>query len=268
MFLQKKLAVLILIFILYIFPDSSFAVTCCVDHGGEYACNYTTGELYCKDGTLSKDCTCRRVTLTPTLTPTPTPMPTTNPTLPSCVANSTYDKNLKICKCNSGYTADENSCISYKDYCWHNFGSNSTYDSSKEGCVCSSGYLWNTDGNACISYNKTCQNRLGINSYYNSQDNTCNCYKGYSIIDDECELIPTPVVNQVLETKVAISSIPYPSNTPIKEKNITSVREPTKEPKINIKDGDKKSFVTDEIKQKNIISRLFEGIWSFISNLF
>lgn len=265
MLLRIILPTLFAILFFTFFPKSTFAITCCVNHGGEYACDYSSGKLYCKDGTLSTDCTCKKVTPTPT----PSTKPTPAPTLPACVPNSTYDKTLKGCKCNSGYIIEGNTCVSLRDYCWHNFGSNTTYNSEKDSCVCSGGYLWDEGSSSCITYNKICQIKLGDKSYYNSGDNTCNCYEGYYINNNECALIPTPIISpEKLETKVVVDSASEPSPTSIQEIRITSSPTPTDEPKIIINDGGSESFTTDVKPQKNIIKKVIENIWNFITSIF
>ena len=101
-----KLFVIIFVLFYFLIPKVIFAQTssCCSQNGGVYACNSSTSELYCKDGTISRECVCKITTPTPSPSPIPTPIPT----LPSCVAYSTYDTTLNACKCNSGYIVKDN----------------------------------------------------------------------------------------------------------------------------------------------------------------
>lgn len=265
MFVKKVLPALFLVLIFYFIPTGSFAQTaCCSQNGGVYACDYSTSKLYCRDGTVSKDCTCKKVTYTPTPSPKPTPVPT----LPFCVPHSTYDKSLKGCKCDSGYIVSDNSCITYQDFCWQNFGGNSSYDKDNDRCVCSSGYAWDGKNNTCISLNKICQNNLGSKSYYNSEDKTCNCFQGYYIKDGKCSVIPTPIAFPTLESKIPITSAPYPIVSEDQNENISSPSPTFSEKEQMVKSSGDDSFVTESKPQKNLIIRVLEVIWHLIINVF
>lgn len=262
--LVKVLAALVLFF--FLIPLGVFAQTsCCSANGGVYACDYSTSVLYCKDGTVSRECSCRQITPTPTLSPTPTIIPT----LPACVPNSSFDANLRACKCNSGYTVKDSACVSYRDFCWSTFGGNSNYDSDKDGCVCASGYAMRTDGKSCISYDEVCRNALGEKSSYNKENNNCVCHAGYSIQDNKCQPIPSPFLSPIVK-QVNISKItsPKPTETPIAEKVSFPQKTvtPENEPTLVVKNGG--NFVTEEKHRENIIQKFLSAIKNFLSNLF
>ena len=271
--IKKAVLVIFIFFGLFLTTEAYGEVTCCVGHGGEYACDYTNGTLYCKDGSISSDCTCRMVT--PTLTPvptfTPTPIKSPVPT-PSCVVNATYDTSNRMCQCISGYTAYENSCIVFEQYCWKKFGGNSKYDANKDTCVCASGYSWNSKGTDCISYNEVCQNELGDKSYYNKEDNTCNCFQNYSIQDKKCQLIPKKETANIQQTS---KSFPSPTNAPEPTVVLTNSNSPTPTNILNVKkstivknDEENKNFVTEKKINENKIIEIISKIWDYITHFF
>lgn len=257
-------------FILFSFlmPGVVFAQTssCCSQNGGVYACNSATSQLYCKDGTLSRECTCHVSTPTPSPSPTPTPIPTAVPTVPACVAYSTFDSASNSCKCNSGYAVNDNACVTYKEFCWSKFGGNSTFDESNNTCACSSGYAWNSETSTCVSFNDYCQKKLGDKSYYSSENNTCNCYPGYAIQDNKCQPIPSPIPPNIT-TSVKISPAPVPSSAPVKTENATPT--PTKKNKSStliVKDLGEESFVAVAKPHNNFIKQILINIWNFITH--
>ncbi len=264
-----KVFVFVFIFLFLVFtPREIFAQTsCCSANGGPYACDYGTSTLYCKDGTVSRECSCKQVSPTPSPIPTSTPIPT----LPACVVNSTYDAISKNCKCDSGYTVKDNACVTFRDFCWSTFGGNSNYDSSKDVCVCSSGYVLGADRKSCISYDDVCRNGLGDKSSYNKENNNCVCHSGYSIQDNKCQPIPSPFLSPIVK-QVNISKIPSPTPTdlPISQEKtrntptVTIVSEKQKE--LIVKNGG--NFITQEKPQENIIKRFFSGIKNFLSQIF
>lgn len=264
-----KVFVFVFIYLFLIFaPREIFAQSsCCSTNGGAYACDYSTSTLYCKDGSISRECTCKQVTPTPSSSPTPTPIPT----LPACVPNSSYDTGLKSCKCNSGYTVKDNTCVSFRDFCWATFGGNSNYDSSKDGCVCASGYALSSDGKSCISYDEVCRNGLGDKSSYNKENNNCVCHSGYSIRENKCQPIPSPFLSPIVK-QVNISKIPSPiptnEPTPQVKSEITPDKTvtPEKEQNLSVKNGG--SFVVEKKSEENIIQRFLSGIKNFLSRIF
>lgn len=274
-----KKSILLLIFVLFflVLPQNKiYAQTssCCSANGGIYGCNTVTSELYCKDGTISRECTCKASSPTPTPTPSPTPIPTSTPVFspiptPVCIAFSTYDQSLKMCKCNDGYTVNENKCITYKEYCIDKFGGNSIYDKEKNSCGCSSDYVWNIEGNKCISFNEFCQKKLGSKSYYDSEYNSCSCFQGYSIQDNNCKLIPTNIPSPQVTTSVKITSIPNPTTniTKIPVKNITSTISPSKNSDLIVKNGNEKAFVVEKKQNYNPISQFLKKLFNLLTAL-
>lgn len=256
----------------FYFSEKSYSqATCCVGHGGEYACDYTNGTLYCRDGTISTDCTCK-ILVSPTPKNTPTPVKKATPTLPKCPANSTYNRSSNLCECVDGFTVFENSCISYDAFCRNSFGRNAVYKSDKNACVCAPGYSWNSDGKSCVTSNKLCQEKLGEKSYYNSGDNSCYCFQGYSIQNNECRLIPTNAPTQIQETKKVL---PTPTTKPeptIAKKIINSptpgVRAATESSTLIVNDDGNINFVADKKESKNMVSRIIHMIWDFFLELF
>jgi len=266
----------VFIFILvYLFitlsPRAIFAqASCCSANGGAYACDYITSTLYCKDGTVSRECTCKQATPTTMPTPTPTILPA-QPTLPTCVPNSSYDTSIKACKCSSGYTVKDNACVSFRDFCWATYGGNSNYDSEKDICTCAQGYSLTTDKKSCISYDEVCRNGLGDKSSYNKENNNCVCHAGYSIQDNKCQPIPSPFLSPIVK-QVNISKIPSPTptNAPISQVKpettpIESVS-PEKQKDLIVKNVG--NFVTEEKHQDNIIKRFLSGIKNFLNRIF
>jgi hypothetical protein len=263
-----------LIFLILLFISSALAsaeITCCVGHGGEYACDSSNGTLYCKDGSVSTDCSCH-LSASPTPTPTPTPVPIS--AVPSCVPRSAFDKQLGICKCDSGYTVYDNACIANAEYCWKKFGGNSIYNAEKNSCVCSTGYVWNKEATSCISFNELCQKELGDKSYYNSENNTCNCFQQYSIQNNKCQMMPTQAPLSPQQTQ---KSLPIPSRhispilkkvvnspTPIPTKSINTKNSNT----IIVKGNSNRNYVTVNKKNENKFIMILNKLRSFISNIF
>lgn len=249
-------------------PRTVFSQTsCCNANGGVYACDYSTSTLYCKDGTVSRECSCKQVTPTPIPSPTPTPVPT----LPACVANSSYDTSIKACKCSSGYTVKDNACISFRDFCWATFGGNSTYNSEKDVCVCASGYALGSDGKSCITFDEVCRNALGDKSSYNKENNNCVCHAGFSIQDNKCQPIPSPILSPIIN-EINISKIPspIPTSEPVSrvKTEITPIKiiTPEDEQELIVKDGE--NFITEKKPQENIIKKFFSGLKNFLSRIF
>lgn len=174
-------------------PSPVFAAdTCCVGHGGNYACNVATSKLYCKDGTVSTKCICHAAP-TPTPTATPTPIPTVTPPPVVCPAFASYSANKHACICNTGYVVNNSVCVSYAQYCRTKYGNNSAYNASSKACGCSQGYTWNSKGTTCVTMDAVCNEKLGNKSYYNSADKSCYCYQGYAIQNGTCRVMPTPL---------------------------------------------------------------------------
>jgi hypothetical protein len=266
--LVKVFVFVLLSLFLILSPRTVFAqASCCTANGGAYACDYETSTLYCKDGTVSRECTCKQVSPTPTPSPTATPVPT----LPTCVPNSTYDTSINACKCNSGYTVKDNACILFKDFCWATYGGNSNYDSEKNGCTCAQGYGLTTDGKSCISYDEICRNGLGDKSSYNKENNNCVCHAGYSIQDNKCQPIPSPFLSPIVK-QVNISKIPSPTPTdvPISQVKTETIPNktitPEKHQDLIVSSGG--NFVAEEKPQENIIKRFFSGIKNFLNKIF
>lgn len=266
--LVKVFAFFLVALFSFLAPRATFAqASCCSTNGGAYACDYSTSTLYCKDGTVSRECTCKQATPTPSPSPSPTPAPT----LPACVPNSSYDTSSKNCKCNSGYTVKDNTCVSFRDFCWATFGGNSTYDSGKDGCVCASGYAMRTDGKSCISFDDVCRNGLGEKSSYNKENNNCVCHSGYSIQDNKCQPIPSPFLSPIVK-QVNISKIPSPTPTSEPTSNVknqtTPIKTitPEKEQELVVSNGE--DFVTEKKQQENIIKRFFSAVKNLLGKIF
>lgn len=267
------LIVLFILFFLYGKPANA-STNCCFGHDGNYACNEQTGQLYCRDGSVSSVCSCQ-IPSQPTATPTPTAISSPIQTLEDCPVNSSYDTNAQQCVCNSGYVVSNNTCISDSNYCWDQYGGNSSYDSSNQSCTCSQGYIWNSTDTSCISLNTYCQNSLGNDSYYNNSSNTCTCDQGFIIQNNQCQSITTQTsstvnnISQPILTTVPIiptiaKNFPAASVTPI---NPLPTFKPTldKKSKSNL---NLKNFVTVNNKQQNGIKQLFIAVWNFIRGIF
>jgi hypothetical protein len=266
--IEKKILISFLFIIFFVLPGIAFAeMNCCSTNGGAYACDYVTGKLYCKDGTVSTQCACH---LANTPTPVPKPKPTSSPTpvTPVCPNFSKYDAGLKTCKCNKGYTVNNNACISYAEYCWTNYGGNSKYDSSLKNCVCEQGYTWNNEGKSCISMNDLCRNKIGSKSYYNSDKNTCDCYQGYSIQSNKCQLIPTQILVTPQKTSEnIITNTPIPSPSPTIMVTKIPILSPTNSFLIKISPVTSNYIVEKKIR-RGLFMQFLENIWKFILNLF
>lgn len=274
--MKKSFQFFFLPFIFFLLSGPAFAdQSCCSTHGGEAYCNIATSTLYCQDGTVSTDCTCRAAdTPIPTPTSVPTPIPAPTAATPECPAYSTFDKNSGVCKCNTGYIVHENACITSADYCWTEYGGNAYYDKDKNACGCSAGYTWNSDGSKCISMGDLCHNKFGSKSYYNSENNTCNCYQGYAIQNDQCQLIPTqaaaitPTTSNLLATNTPVptpttAALKLPSVMPFKV--ISSKVSPTPVKKsIN---AEKKYVAVKKENTKGFL-QIIQNILYFILHIF
>lgn len=266
MFFRKEYFVFVVFLTFLSFPKTSFAqLECCSEHGGNYACDFATHKLYCKDGTVSTACSCSQQN-TPTPTPGPTNTPTSTPTTPPCPNFSKYDKTSKTCKCISGYVVNDNACISNAEYCWIKHGGNAEYDKDKNSCTCPQGYTFNSDGSKCITLGQLCRNKLGEKSYYNSDTNACVCYQGYSIQNNSCQLVPTQAVS-IQKTSVVI-----PTDTPKPTPTLTLTPTPTKKPQIvtptfGAKKLGKQFSIEPIKKQPNIFVELLQSIWDFVRKL-
>lgn len=143
---------------------------CCSYHGGVCGCG-------CCDGTaLSSTCApyypeCSGGYNIPSYS-----------TYTSCPANS-YEY-LGGCKCNSGYVAQNGSCISGYTYCM-NQDFNSTYDYLSGSCKCNTGYVINSLGN-CENGNSVCHNKYGYYSSYDSLSKSCKCDSRYILENNYC----------------------------------------------------------------------------------
>lgn len=278
---KKRYIIFFLVLFFFAFPSVVFAdPSCCVNHGGEYACNASTSQLYCADGTISTDCTCRVVA-----TPTPTPSPTVTPTLtpvvspPTCPDLASYDPTLQTCKCHPGYIANGTMCVSYAEFCWTKYGGNAKYDTNTNACSCSAGYTWNNDQTSCISMNELCHSKLDNESYYNSDNNTCNCFQGYSVQNNSCQPIPTQVV-QPQSTSVTIPTLTQPETTytPTPSPTIAVVKKPSPTPmksvlgnsssKLVLKGNRDNYYVSMTKPHPSALAQFFESIWQFIQHLF
>ena len=271
--LIKKVFPWFLLFILFfLLPEVSSAdQSCCSTQGGEFYCDYSTSKLYCKDGTVSTDCTCRPAdTPTPTLAPTFTPAPT--PTPQACPDFSSYDNSSGVCKCNTGYVVNNNTCISYTEYCWTEYGGNAIYDTDKNSCSCSQGYTWNNEGTSCISMNDLCHNKIGGQSYFNGDSNTCNCYDGYAIQNDQCKLIPTQMLSNpqsTSETVITNTPIPSPTAAVIKIPSTSPTKMVIKSVKptpLKKKNTQVKKYISVKKTHQSRLAQFFENIWNFIVN--
>lgn len=244
-------------------------LSCCSQNGGTYACDYSTSKLYCKDGTVSTECTCRPAD-TPTPNPSPTPTTTPTPTPITCPAFSTYYLQARVCKCNTGYLANGDVCVSYQDYCWTKYGGNSFYNTDKNQCACIGGYTWNNNETSCISFGQLCQDRLGSKSYFDSNRNSCSCDEGYSIQNGTCQPIPTqePPTSEST-TQIAITNTPQPKPTLVPN-NLLSTPPQSPPPKVfptlALK-GLSNEFVTVKKNNENGLVKILHSIWNFIIHL-
>lgn len=207
------------------FPPTVMADdTCCVGHGGDYACNYATSQLYCQDGSVSTACTCQAAP-----TPTPTAMPTQIPVsqAPQCPVNASFSNSSNACTCNTGYVVSNNSCVTYGAFCSGQYGNNSYYNSASNACACSGGYTWNTVGSACVTMDTLCNEKIGSKSYYNSSNDSCYCYDGYSIQNGQCQVMPTPVPPDTIAPTTGVPVVPP---TPIVIPTLAAVIVPTHAP--------------------------------------
>jgi hypothetical protein len=268
---NKKLlcACLVLVYLLTPSPVSA-ADTCCLDHGGDYACDYSTSQLYCKDGTVSTQCSCQAA---PTATPVPTAIPTDTPVpvspAPSCPVNASFRASGNSCTCNAGFVVSNNACVSYLAYCQAQYGNNSLYNSATNACACASGYTWNAAGSACETMDALCTEKIGSKSYFNSSDNNCYCYSGYAIQNGQCQLLPTP---EPPATIAPTKGIPLVPPTPVVIPTLAGVIIPTHAPvkkpvkKQAVKfDPNKKvpglnSFVAVKKKQSGFLETILSAI--------
>ncbi len=274
---MKKGLFLFLFFLFFFLPNIAFAdLNCCGSQGGNYFCDYTTGKLYCKNGTVSTECTCQAInTPSPTPYPTLTPTPTQTPTPPKCPEFSTYYSSSQTCNCNAGYIANNNECVTNADFCWTKYGGNSVYDAGNNSCGCASGYTWNDNGTNCISFNNLCQNKLGDESYYNADNKTCECYQGYEIQNNKCIVIPTQVITTLEPTseEILVTDTPYPipTATPVKKlyPTPTIYLNPNLIPTINESDVlGVKDYLSVKKENQNGLVQILQGIWNFITHIF
>jgi hypothetical protein len=281
MFRYRKVLFITVIILLFYYPKQVFAATnCCLGHDGIYACDTQTGQLYCRDGTVSNACSCQ-APISPTPTPVPTLIPTQAPQVDSCPDNASINTTSDECVCNSGYVASDDACISNSDYCWNQYGGNSVYDEDSGSCTCSSGYVWNSSDTSCISFTSYCQNNLGSNSYYNNSNNTCSCDEGFEIQNNQCVVVtvqqPTTLENtsQPLVTSMPVlpttaKTIESPTSTlkksPVANKSTIKKNPLNKNPyKLHLKLS---NFVTIPTSSQDNIQHFFQSIWNFIQGIF
>jgi hypothetical protein len=271
--LHKKKLLFGFIFLIYIcrpFPVSA-ADTCCIGHGGDSYCDFTTKQLYCNDGHISAQCTCSsEATSTPTVMPTATPIPS-----PACPADSSFSESSDACACDSGYAVSGNVCVTYTQYCQAQYGSNAIFDSSGNTCGCSSGYTWNTAGTKCVTMDDLCNEKLGNESYFNSTNNLCYCYDGYSIQSGQCKAIPTPAVTSTQTTSEQV--VPdTPAPIPTLARVVIPTHAPTKAlagkpvPTINLHKKVPGLNGYDPIKKKSngFLADLLVALWNAIKVAF
>ena len=232
-----------MIFFVYVFlPSYVYADdTCCLGLGGDNYCDFSTHQLYCKNGQASTQCTCQKA---PTATPIPTTMPTDTPAIvPTlvCPAYASFSEKSNACTCNSGYVVSNNTCVTYKEYCQAQYGNNAVVDSGSNACGCSGGYTLNTNATECVTMDGLCSEKLGNKSYYNSTNNQCYCYDGYAIQNGLCQVMPTQTATNAPTTGVRL--VP---NTPAPMPTLAGVIIPTRAP---TKPPDKKP-VTFNINKK------------------
>lgn len=266
----KKYKILLFLLVLFFQPTVVFAqLSCCSQNGGTYACDYSTSKLYCKDGTVSTECTCRPAD-TPTPMPGPSPTVAPSPTPPACPAYSAYDAASRVCKCNAGYLANGNVCVAYQDYCWTKYGGNSFYNTDTNECACVGGYTWNANQTSCISFGQLCQNRLGSKSYFDSNRNSCICNEGYFIQNGSCQPFPTQEPPLTQSTSQAIIT-PTPEPKPTTTLNNllptpTNTPPPKVFPTLALKGlGDE--YITVKKTNENGLAKILSSIWNFIIHL-
>jgi hypothetical protein len=268
--IRKKHFFFLLLIIFFTFPLNTFAEeSCCSSQGGAYYCEAATSKLYCKDGSVSSDCTCR---LADTPTPSPSPIPTLVPTTiqPECPSFSSYDTASGVCKCQSGYAANNTECLPYHNYCWTKYGGNAIYDTEKNNCSCSQGYTWNNEQTKCISLNEFCHGKLGSKSYYDSDNSTCTCYQGYAIYNNQCQLIPTQMLSTPHNT-----SLVFIINTPVPNPTFATVKIPNATPTTYVvkdvsptfakkKNREVKKYISMRKIHKDGLDQILKNILDFI----
>lgn len=111
-------------------------------------------------------------------------LPSSYYSTPTCPLNSLYSYLDDTCKCNYGYIADGDKCISGNSYCWNKYGYNSDYNSLNKTCECGYGYLM--DNGRCISEDTYCSNLMGYRSKYNFLYDRCECDYGYVYYNNKC----------------------------------------------------------------------------------
>lgn len=280
MFRHGILLFITVIVLLFYYPKQIFAVSnCCYGHDGIYACNTQTGQLYCRDGTISNVCSCQ--TASPTPTPVPTAVPTQTEQEVSCPANAALNTTSQECACNSGYVVSGGECISNSDYCWNQYGGNSDYDADTGSCTCSAGYVWNSSDTSCISVTTYCQNSLGSNSYYNNSNNTCSCDQGFAIQNNECVVVtmqqPTILINTSQPLVTTMPVLPKIEKTIISPTVPTKKKNEVQKKKVNKNTLNKNpyklhlklsNFVTIPDKSQNGLQQIFQKLWNFIQGIF
>lgn len=138
--------------------------------------------------------------------------------IPQCPQNSTLNSNGG-CSCNSGFSVENNQCISDTEICQSQFGQNSSGYKNTDGklwCKCSENFILNesrtscvqkqqpvpvvtptscNDGfilnnNQCQTYDQFCQLKIGDNSYGYRGD--CFCKGGFKLDtkSNSCIAIP------------------------------------------------------------------------------
>ncbi len=96
---------------------------------------------------------------------------------PSCPIFSSYDSLSGSCKCNYGYVASGDQCISQDEACQNQLGYESQYNILNNTCECNSGYI--IQGGTCVNANNYCWNNFGYGSEFNSLSKQCECSSGY-----------------------------------------------------------------------------------------
>jgi hypothetical protein len=242
--------------------------TCCLGHGGNNTCNFSTQQLYCADGSVSTQCSCQAApTATPLPTPTPTLAPVVAPSSVSCPVNAAFSQSNNACTCNSGYVISSNACITYAQYCQAQYGSNVSYDGSSNACACSGGYTWNTSGTSCVTMDGLCNEKIGSRSYFNSSNNSCYCYEGYAIQNGQCQVMPTPVPPGTIAPTTGVQIGP-PAPIPTLAGVIVPTRAPTKAPvkktaikfNLNKKVPGLNGYIAVKKKQGGFLEDLFSTI--------
>lgn len=203
-------------------------------------------------------------------------------TTPTCPANATYISGQ--CTCNSGYSANGSTCISYTKSCQatNNNDANiiGTKDSTgKINCSCASGYTWN--GASCISYSQTLPSaqstnidtgpqmtqdercvKLSLGTFYNTDKQSCDtCLSGTIRITgtNTCQK-PVPVVKKAPKEDQVVSVAKSPDVKKVVSNKISTTSQATSSPATTTSYAKKSSTFWQKVVSpfKNLWGMMFK----------